>query len=486
MVIFEDNRIHGGSPAMSICDSGIGVKVCGKKMLIAVLNNHPLVLLSNQLPWEDMFDLVVNDLKNTTSKKQYYRGRKLKVRIHLAAYILQQMYNFTDRATEAAIKENAAYQIFCGREIVDHWHAPDHTKIERFRSRLTPETQQKLANLSCTNAVKLSLAEPSDLDVDSTVQEANITYPTDPKMLRKLGTLAFKAANGIKGIISNTLNKAVDLTVNVKTIASKARNCFFLSKNANSEQKSKVLGELWTSVSEPVIRIIDACKQSTEEEKASLRWNVQRAINQLLAHGEAYLSSAKSFIETGVAEANKRLSFHVDSVSCFNKKKAHKKYEFGRCFQLGRITGNFVFVKKSHNVQMNDKKSFNSVIEEHESLFGEKCLKSVATDKGYYSIKNVKFIVKRGIDKIGIQVPVNISNKHVESFGNEVLEELYNRRAGIEPLIGHIKQGGQLGRSRMKNDRTTESSAYASVFGFNLRQTMNGLLSREKEKAAVF
>ena len=47
---------------------------------------------------------------------------------------------------------------------------------------------------------------------------------------------------------------------------------------------------------------------------------------------------------------------------------------------------------------------------------------------------------------------------------------LHHRRAGIEPLIGHTKHGGQLGRSRMKSDATTKSAGYAAVFGFNLRQ----------------
>lgn len=34
------------------------------------------------------------------------------------------------------IKDNAAFQLFCGRDIVNKWHAPDHTKIEDFRYEL--------------------------------------------------------------------------------------------------------------------------------------------------------------------------------------------------------------------------------------------------------------------------------------------------------------------------------------------------------------
>ena len=54
--------------------------------------------------------------------------------------------------------------------------------------------------------------------------------------------------------------------------------------------------------------------------------------------------------------------------------------------------------------------------------------------------------------------------------GNGVAQKLHNRRAGIEPLIGHLKQGWQMGRSRMKSDATTLSAGYSSVLGFNLRQ----------------
>ena len=49
---------------------------------------------------------------------------------------------------------------------------------------------------------------------------------------------------------------------------------------------------------------------------------------------------------------------------------------------------------------------------------------------------------------------------------------LKNRRAGIEPLIGHLKQGWQMGKTRMKTDESCLSSAYTSVLGFNLRQLM--------------
>ena len=108
-----------------------------------------------------MVDLVLPDLKKTTKHGKWWLGRKLKLRIHLGLYLLQQLYNKTDRQIEYDLKDNGAYQIFCGRFIVDRWHVPDHTKIEEFRSRLSMEAHQALANEMAAHAVKLGFADPS-------------------------------------------------------------------------------------------------------------------------------------------------------------------------------------------------------------------------------------------------------------------------------------------------------------------------------------
>jgi hypothetical protein len=56
---------------------------------------------------------------------------------------------------------------------------------------------------------------------------------------------------------------------------------------------------------------------------------------------------------------------------------------------------------------------------------------------------------------------------------------LVDRRAGIEPLIGHAKHGGQLGQSRMKTDDTTLAAGYAAIGGFSLRQLIRHLLGKD-------
>lgn len=170
---------------MSICISGLHNKIDKNETIsIRVLSLHPLIKLSNSIDWTALHDLVLPDLKKSTSKLKWWLGRKLKIRIHLAVFLLQQLLDETDRGIEKAITYNALYQVFCGKTIVKNWDCPDHTKIEEFRSRLTPATQCALSNAIAKVAVKFQFAKPEHIDIDPTVQEPDMQYPvTYPQKL---------------------------------------------------------------------------------------------------------------------------------------------------------------------------------------------------------------------------------------------------------------------------------------------------------------
>ena len=123
--------------------------------------------------------------------------------------------------------------------------------------------------------------------------------------------------------------------------------------------------------------------------------------------------------------------------------------------------------------EQEDKLSLQLMVDEHENIFGEGVLESVATDKGYYSKKNEKILLEK-IPEVGIQIPGNVKEQRTIDQG------LKDRRAGIEPLIGHVKNFG-LRKSRMKSDETTLAAGNRSVLGFNLHQFMRHL-TKVKEK----
>ncbi len=461
---------------MSICSSGLSSPCRLQPVTIAVAPTHPLIQLAQVIPWQALAQLVLPDLQHTTTKGKWWVGRKLQLRIHLGAFLLQWLYNLTDRQVEWGIKDNAAYQLFCGWGVVDQWHCPDHTKIEEFRSRLTPETQRQVTNAIVFWATQLGFADPTKMDIDSTVQEANIAYPSDAHLMVKLTLLAGKVWRYLKEHLSFFADFTP--TVDVKAVKAKAKAYFFGARK-NGEQANAALLELWQeafSQVSPVTKYLDGL---LDYDVQRLPWNIQQALYQVQEHSSNLFLHIASFICQGVMVRDKALSLYAKAVRCFNKGKLSKGLQFGRAFQLGRIGGNFLLVGLCTSIRMEDKSSVRPMVTEHQHLLGQDTLESLGTDKGYYSEANRRYLESlAGLEEFCLPKPgLDSGDKSPEDVA--IQARLMDRRSGIEPLIGHAKQGGQLGKSRMKHDETTLAAGYGSIGGFNLRQLIRHLLGKD-------
>ncbi len=108
---------------MSLDVNGFTNDMNGGEVVIKIDSNHRLLKLARQLPWDEMLEVAMPDLQKT-ERACWWMGRPLRVRIHLGAYILQKMFNLTDRATEQQVRDNAAFRLFCGYGLLKTWHAP--------------------------------------------------------------------------------------------------------------------------------------------------------------------------------------------------------------------------------------------------------------------------------------------------------------------------------------------------------------------------
>jgi len=451
---------------MSLNVEGFDQVVQAGSICIEISSQHPLIKLAQKLPWDALLEIMLADLQRT-QKLRWWVGRPLRIRIHLGIYLLQQLFDLTDRYAEYALHDNAAFRIFCGYGLMEKWHVPDHTKIEEFRSRLLPETQRKLANFIAAHAVKLNYANPSKLDIDSTVQEANISYPSAANLLVKIAALAKKLVNPL-----NQLKDKLTQTyqVNLKRLKALLLYHFLLKRDQKHELSVATLKSLWREVFEQVWPIVKNSYQLINLFSLPKYWNLRRALEQLQWRGYRFLELLYQELFEDIMPVTKMYSLHAYEVHCFNKGKLSKKKEYGRAFQLGRIEGNFMLVGECTSVLMPDAQSLPAMVKEHEYLFSEKVLASHATDKGYYALDNLKLLEEKQVKEIGLPRPNRVLHAPQNKTCGEVMEQLHNSRAGIEALIGHLKHGWQMGRSRMKSDNTTLASGYAAVLGFNLRQ----------------
>ena len=145
----------------------------------------------------------------------------------------------------------------------------------------------------------------------------------------------------------------------------------------------------------------------------------------------------------------KLYSFHAPEVECIGKGKASAPYEFGVKASIVTTNarapgGQFVLHAKALPGNPYDGHTLGDVIEATEKLIG--CaIERAYVDKGY-----------RGHDTANPR-RVFISGQKRGVFG--VIKRELKRRSAIEPVIGHMKTDGHLGRCHSKAARATPQTS---------------------------
>jgi len=314
------------------------------------------------------------------------------------------------------------------------------------------------------------------MDIDSTVQDANIAYPSDAHLMVQMTLLVHKVWTYMKQNVSFFADFLP--SVDVKAVKAKARAYLFRDRQ-DTTQAPTTLQALWHEAFTQMSHVRKYFDVLLDDDIQRMPWNIRRSLDQVNEYCSTYFLHVASFLCRGVVVPDKALSFHAQAVSCFNKGKAAKGLQFGRAFQLGRIGGNFLLVAACTSIRMEDKAAVRPMIAVHQDLFGAGVLTSSGMDKGYYSGANRTYLQSlEGLKGFCLQQP-GLDPRTLSERDAETYSRLADRRAGIEPLIGHAKQGGQLGQSRMKTDETTLAAGYGAIGGFNLRQLIRHLLAKD-------
>ena len=99
--------------------------------------------------------------------------------------IAKRKYGLSDEAIVDQLKVDMALKIFCG---FNEWDHPllEASGLTKFRARLDKETLLRLEEANIRKIIrKVPRRNRYQVITDSTCVEANITYPTDSKLLSK-------------------------------------------------------------------------------------------------------------------------------------------------------------------------------------------------------------------------------------------------------------------------------------------------------------
>lgn len=394
---------------------------------------HPLVLLAERLDWQSLDVALSTNICSTTG------NTALPTRLVAGLLYLQHTYNLSDEAVCAQWVENPYWQYFCG-EVYFQQSPPCHpTSLTKWRKRMGKAGCEALlaATIACAKSSGfLSVKQCQEIIVDTTVQEKNISHPTDSKLLDKAR----------QNLVALGKAHQLELRQNYNVV------CKQLLWSIGGYGRAKQYKRMHNIIKKHKTRVGRVFRDT------------QRKLEQ---HGDVDKSAFATTLEQCDRllkqqrnSKNKLYSLHAPEVECLSKGKAHKQYEFGvkASYALSQ-TGNWVLGAQSCPGNPYDGHTLKTQVQQTQRLTQDS-VKVSRTDKGYRGklsqVEGVK-LIHSGLSKKGM------SRGDVAKL---------NRRNAIEPIIGHMKRDGKLGRCYLKGMPGDMMNVILSGAGQNMRKLL--------------
>jgi len=394
-------------------------------------SNDPLVALADTINWGEFDD----------SFEKYYsdNGRPAKpIRLMVGLLILKQLENLSDENAVLQWKRNPYYQYFCGMTEYQPALPCDPTDLVYFRKRIGTEGVEKIFAMSV--ALHGKDAQEKQVIIDTTVQEKNVTYPTD-------GKLAIKMIHHLHSIAKD---EEIQLRrTYVKEIKGHRISLRFF-RHPKKIKKARAAMKRLKTITRVLIR------------------DISRKLDEKQV--EQYQETFDFFLKVSdqkQKDSNKFYSLHENHIYAIAKGKDHKKYEYGtKASLVTTMKSNIIIGVAAHQKNEHDSKTLEAALASANKHRSKPIVEAIC-DRGYRG--------KKEVDGTVICIP-DTPKKRDSKYQKEQKRKKFRRRAAIEPIIGHVKSDHRMQRNYLKGFVGDEINLLMAASAFNLKKWMNNFL----------
>jgi len=394
---------------------------------------HPLYVLAERIDWPK-FDSAIDACYADEI------GRPgVNTRLMIGLLYLKHAFDESDESLVARWVENPYWQFFCGLSYMQHELPIDPSSLSRWRKRVGAERLEKLLEATIHTALAMKAMRPEELEkvnVDTTVQEKAIAFPTDARLYHKMRMALVRRARSLGIRLRQTYRFK-----GKRLLAKQGR----YAHARQMKRAAKMTRQLKT--------ILGRVLRDIERKAAKLQGRIaDEPLRELLAMAERLRAQTRT-------SKNKLYSVHAPEVECLAKGKAHKRYEFG-CKASVAATSKNNWIVGAHALHGNpyDGHTLCGAIEQVERLTGHSP-QDVMVDQGY-----------RGHGYAGS--PIVHVVRTIPKRATRALRRMLKRRAAIEPTIGHLKSDNRMNRNYLSGREGDKINALLSAAGYNLRKLL--------------
>jgi len=378
----------------------------------------------------------------------------LRARYVLGTLILKHQFELSDDDIVQLILECPYLQYFIGLAQFTMSEPFETSSLSRVRERLGEETFQEFEETLISTLVAQKIIKSKSLQVDATVFESDITYPTDCGLLEKARQFCVKQIQQLSQVVQKK----------VRTYCRVAKKQYL--NFAKKKHKAK--------------------KQIRRMQKSLLQYlrrNI-RQVGDLMAHAHArgyeiaekvaetfetvkrtYAQQREMYKEKKKSIANRIVSLAKPYVRPIVRGKNGKDVEFGAKAQLSHVDG-YLFADHLSFENFNEGPLLKESLDAHQRRFHQ-LPKEVIMDQIYGSRDNRDLLREKGI-RTSVKKLGRPSTDEASVSEARWRKRKQRERNQIEGAIGNGKTCYDLGVVRARTPRTEASWIQMALFSRNL------------------